>query len=183
MAKMNSENLVLRGVNVVADVVIGLKRIGSGQANDQTAAMPLSCTRHLMMTDSRPDADPAMRYEPATSAASSAQWAGRPGYVAGVLSSRNPAITAGRAILSGWSLVEGGACPAAVGISGRFTALMPMPAGEVLPGRTQLTRLHALRPWRLSPSVRSGKRGEVSTAYHRPAGGTPSASTRGKGAR
>ena len=51
MAKMNSDNLVLRGVNVVADVVTGLKRIGSGQAIDQTAAMPLSCTRHLMMTD------------------------------------------------------------------------------------------------------------------------------------
>jgi hypothetical protein len=115
MTVVNLESLVLRGVNGVSNVVVGLERNGSNPSVMMgKPTMPLSPTRH-----------PFLGYPPAkvlgtrygadiVGADTSASRAGRPGSQAGVLSSRRLAISASRAILSGWSLPRKGACSAPV---------------------------------------------------------------------
>src|SRR5262249_43925767 len=116
MANLKLESLVQPVVRVACDVVAGLERSGSKQASGRTTATPLSFPRHLSPADPDADMAPAPRYEHANAngygVAHAAQRAGRPGSLAGVLGSRSPAITAGRAILSGWSLISGGVHPA-----------------------------------------------------------------------
>jgi hypothetical protein len=115
MAIIHSETLVLRGVPAaVYGVAAGLERNGSAVTGLRTPTMPLSLTRHLFAGYPRSGADPDMRLADAAErgAAQAAKRAGRPGSPAGVLGSRNPAITAGRAIQSGWTRSGRGACPA-----------------------------------------------------------------------
>jgi hypothetical protein len=109
MAMMKLETLVLRVVPVVVrDVVAGLKTIGSRQANGQAPTVTLSFARHLLPGNPGTDPNPT-RYEPAIyGEAHAAQRAGRSGSPAGVPDSTTAAITAGSAILSGWSVAMRG---------------------------------------------------------------------------
>jgi hypothetical protein len=184
MAVINSESLVLHGVRVAFDVVTGLERIGSNPASGQTGAMHLSVTRHP--SQSYPDAngDPGTRPESAENlgAARAAKRAGRPGSSAGVPDSRNLAITARRAILSGWSLAARGPVPPATWCQRRFTAVPSVAVGEVLSGHSQPSLSQTLRAgnqWRLPRPQRSEKGGERPASLM-PAMGRLSASARGK---
>jgi hypothetical protein len=181
MAVMNLESLVLRGVNVVRDVVTGLKRIGANQAAvRQTPAMVLSHLRHPSQSDPWSDADPALRYERATAGGSTAKRAGRPGSSAGVLGSRNLASFTRGAILSGWQ-VEGGPATAARCI-GQVQAKPVAAVGEVPPGQSRLTATASFPAGWRTRQTRTGRlavRREVGRAWSTPAGGMPLFATRG----
>jgi hypothetical protein len=99
MANLNLESRVLRGLNVVRDVVTVLKRNGSNQAIAGFPAV-LSSQRHL--TSWLPaDTDFGWRYErPAyAGVVCSAPRAGRLGSLAGVRAKRWQAIVAPRSVL------------------------------------------------------------------------------------
>ena len=103
------DSLVLRGVRIACDVVTGLERNGSMQADGQTPTMLLSQERH-QRTSCPQVADP---WRPGNvgnpGVAEAATRAGRPGGFFGV-PRRGPAIAAGRTILSGWSPSGSYAC-------------------------------------------------------------------------
>jgi hypothetical protein len=183
MAVMNLETLVLRGVNVVRDVVIGLERNGSNLTGVQ-APVSLSSTRHPSASDPWTDTDPGKRYERAMQgAAHAAIRAGRPGSLAGVLGSRSPARCAGRAILSGWSQATGGFCPSAAWCLEPLTAEARTAAGDILSGRAVAFprgTLQPVQPRQLTRLPRSAKRAGAELAVRPPAHGTHAASTRGK---
>jgi hypothetical protein len=116
------ENLQLRGfAGANTGVASAQVRNGFDQAGLGTPTMPLSLTRHL------PGSYPRMRpgKRPADTAdggtASAARRAGRPGCSAGVLVRCGLAITARRAIQSGWPRNRRGAVPALASPSGRLT--------------------------------------------------------------
>jgi hypothetical protein len=135
MAVFQLESLVLRGVLDACNVVISLERNGSMQADGRAPATPLSTSRHLPGSYPGADMDPGTREGHAENlgAALAAPRAGRPGCSAGVPVSRSPAITAGRAILSGWPRSERGVC-ATARRQRSFTSLAPASAGKVLSG-------------------------------------------------
>jgi hypothetical protein len=153
MALVQLESLVLPGVRIAGDVVTGLERNGSMQAEGGNPTMAQSQERH---PGYRPaDTDPVR--------------AGRPG-CPGVPCRRGPAITAGRAILSGWS--PSGSQLHALLLATPRASVKAM-SGAMLPGRpSAFTRGPLQADRRLAPAAwqRSGKRG----------GRAPQASTRGK---
>jgi len=184
MTVIISESLVLRGVRVACDVVTGLKRNGSNPASAQTRAMHLSVTRHPSQGYPDADGDPGTRPEFAEmlGAALAAKRAGRSGSPAGVPDSRTLAISARRAILSGWTLAARGPVPPATWCQRRFAAVSPVAVGEVLSGYSQLTQYQALaagNQWRLPRPQRSEKGGQQ-PASSMPVSGMLSASARGK---
>jgi len=185
MAVMNLESLVLRGVTVVRDVVIGLERAGSVTAGGNAPTIPPSFARHLSPSDPRHDAAPAMRYELAgNGVAHTARRAGRPGSSAGVPGSR-PASFAGQTILSGWSVAMGTTAVTGTCQHDRLAVVTPGAGGWLLSGQSQsFQRLLAIKP--AGPVSRSWRRSERNAdakdeqASKRPAHGMPSASLRGR---
>jgi hypothetical protein len=183
MAEFKLESLVLPVVCVAKSVVAGLERAGSNQASGATPTVPLSFTRHLPPGYPRIDMDPVMRHAPAdgnAGEAPGAQRAGRPGSSAGVLGSRSLAITAGSAILSGWSSATRGTATAKTKRPGRHWPVTPTLADRLLSGRSQsFTCFTASLPARaLSwPRLERGeKRVTVVRASMGPVQGMPSAS-------
>jgi hypothetical protein len=181
MAELNHETQMLSIVHVAVRVVAGLERLGSAQASGLTTAVPTSFARHLPPGYPRTDMDPKVRYVAAnTGAAHSAPRAGRPSSSAGVTDSRSLAITAGRAILSGWSPVTRGTDFVAPNRHEPYEAMTPTPADRLLSGHHQ--PLACLSP--LSPagtlfwprSERSEKRGQAERARKALALGMPSVS-------
>jgi hypothetical protein len=176
MAVMLLESLVRRGTPVLRDVVPGMARIGSNQANGTTPAF-LSHPRYPSQGYRWFGDEPGLRRDPVEviDVDAAADRAGRPGSLAGVLSRRSPAPGAGRANRKRWSAVTGGQGPAPAGRSGFFRARPPASAGPILPGRYHA---FAVRP-RLStangPDVCQGRR-----VRSMPALRTSTASTRGK---
>jgi hypothetical protein len=135
MAVVNLESLVLRGIHDACNVVPGLERNGSKQADGRTPTASPSLTRHPFASYPRAGMDAGMRPGGAENgAAVAATRAGRPGSSSGVPDSRNPASFAGRAILSGWS-----PCGRGAGSAAWQPALLTRPVqaspGEALPGR------------------------------------------------
>ena len=187
MRVKNLETLVLRGVTVACDCVTGLKGIGSNLAA-QMPAMDLSHLRHPSQSDPQAGMDTGPRYwraEP-SGAASAVERAGRPGRSSGVLVRRNPAINAGRAILSGWSLATGEPFPTAAWCIGRFSPASPAAVEQAhrlrFPERSQPFPATALTPGGPASQPRGDraqKRRQGTKAWLT-ATGTSSASTRGK---
>lgn len=182
MAVMNLESLVLRGVNVACDVVMGLERNGSHQARGTTV---LSFTRHPSLSYSHAGSDPGMRYGGAEDigAAHAAIRAGRLGSSAGVLDSRKLAITASRAILSGWTHRERGFCTTVTWRPDLFRVQPPAAVDKSLSGYRQPFQ-HGL----LQTSGRLGvpglqgtdKRGKPAMGLFRTPAAMPQAASRGK---
>jgi hypothetical protein len=166
------DSLVLRGVRIACDVVTGLERNGSMQADGQTPTMLLSQERHLR-ADYPQGTDPGRPGSVGfTGAASAALRAGRPGCSLGVPNRRGPAIFAGRAILSGWSPSVRSAC-ANCKRSKAITTFAPAVPGRLLSGR----------PWALSRGPMQRSRQEHTPAWQLPGkrrARTLLASTRGK---
>jgi len=183
MAKITLESLVLPVVCVAERVAVVLERAGSMQASGATPAVPLSFTRHLPPGYPRIDMDPEVRHEPAdgnAGGARGAQRAGRPGSSAGVLGSRSLAITAGSAILSGWSPITGGTAAAKTKRPGRHWPVTPRLADRLLSGRSQsstcLTASHPARALSWPRPQRGEKRVTVVRASTGPVRGMPSVS-------
>src|SRR5262249_50813855 len=179
MAVLNLESLVLRGVPVACDVVTGLERIGFNASGSGARAVLLSLTRHPSPSDPQAGADPGMRYAAVQGMAHAAPRAGRPGRSAGVPDSRGPAISAGRAILSGWSLAVGDPCATAARRLAAFAGTTPATVGKALTGQPQ-TSLRTRSQAAGRRLARSGKRAEVEAGSSEPAFGVPSAPLRGK---
>jgi hypothetical protein len=155
MAVTKLKNLVLRGVCVETDVRTSLKRIGLNTANEQTPAMDLSHSRHPSHSYPQVDSDTVPWCCPAEpiSVGSPTKRAGRLGSCPGVLASRNLAIVARLAVLSGWCLAE------------RYQPSLARTLQRV----GHFGRL----------AMRSGKRQQSMMARSGPFGGTLTASTRG----
>jgi hypothetical protein len=184
MAVINSQSVVLRGVNVVNGVVTGMTRRGFNPAVEAPSAGSLSYQRHLSLGAPQAGLDPWARHERAAfgGGGHAAPRAGRPGSPAGVPVKR-PARSAGRAILSGWPQASGVASPTAAWCQDRLTILPKALTGaRILPGRSQISRRAALPAGSLTslPRLeRSGKRREGLSAMM-PALRMPRVSLRGK---
>jgi hypothetical protein len=178
MALFSLEALVLRGVCVWRDAqTIGLRLGTSYKANARTPEVPISmrhplpgCNQGFNAPAGRPDHADELRVDGA------APGAGRPRSRAGVLSRRSPARTAGRAILSGWSLL-GGPTQAAAASPGRIPAGLVASVGEVPPGRRVTVTACLLARGPFAPPAQAYARGGV--AWCKPATRTLPASTRG----
>jgi hypothetical protein len=186
MAALNRKTLVLAGIPVACDVVIGLERFGLNAVHAGTSALVQSCQRHLSTWASRAGYDPRPRHERTALGGTNheARRAGRPGGSAGVPESRRPARSAGWAILSGWPQAAGAAIPLAACNPDRLPARPKAAAEKVLPGgylqafprRTQPTGSLTRSP----ASVGTGIGGKVVPATVMPAPRMPLAATRGK---
>ena len=167
MAVMNWESLVLRGVNAVRGVVTGLERIDSKRANRSLPAMDLSLSRHPSQQSPQAGLDAGTRYGHADTigAATATLRAGRPESCRVVLDRRSPASSAGRAVLSGWSLATGEPCPtvAALGI-GRMTGGNAAAVGMELPERALRFMAPAMPP----TGSMAAKRRKPRAAWSRP---------------
>jgi hypothetical protein len=185
MAVITNESLVLRGVNVACDVVTGLERFGFNPANGGNSAVVLSYQRHLSTRASQAGSDPRPRHERIAlgGASHAARRAGRPGSPAGVPERRHPARSAGRAILSRWSLAAGATAPRAAWCLDRLTIKRTAPAGQGTPlGHLQTSSRWAIAAGSLtslSVGAGSSKRGDV-VPVGMPARRMPTALTRGK---
>jgi hypothetical protein len=133
MAVVHLESLVLRGIHDACNVVPGLARNGSNEADGRTPTGPLSLTRHRFVGYPQASTDTGMRQGGAEGAACAAR-AGLPGSPAGVPVSRSPARSAGRAILSGWSPSGRGVRSAAWCAASIARPVQASP-GAMLPGR------------------------------------------------
>jgi hypothetical protein len=111
--------------------------------------------------------------------------AGRPGSWTGVPVRRSPAFSAGRTSQLGWSGAEGEPYSTAARLSGLIQAMAVASVDKALHGRPSL--LHLSKPGTGQRLRRSGtgrtERGMQTSRFgYQPAGGIPSASTRGRGA-
>ena len=175
MAVFNLDNLVLRGVAGNGNVANGRSRIGTYPVDGQTPALAISM-RHPSPGCRQTDAEPERQRDHVDErdVKHASERAGRPGSRAGVLVRRSPARLAGRAVLYGWSLADGGPrsddakrfSPAATGLT---ASLARVASGHPT----------ALRAWPLS----ARNDAQANRVRPMPAGGMSTASTRGKGDR
>lgn len=162
MTVINLNSLVLRGVNLVADVRTSNTGMGY-PANGKPPAVRVS-QRHTSPSclepesrDDHPDRDGHQR-------------AGRSGRLAGVLARCSPALRAGRAVLRKRLWAEGGACRTAPWFSGQSQAV-----SQATVGMSISRRLLAFQ----APALPAGQPGKVRSADLMSAGVTHSAATRG----
>jgi hypothetical protein len=183
MAVTNLTTLVLRGVTVVTGGVAVETRLGWGYQAEAPALF--SSMRHLSPGSPEPIAEPEQRRFDADDQAAANTAATRAGRLsrnlsAGVLGSRTPAGSAGRAISLGWSLVKGGSRLSALWHTGHPMAGAMTSADKLTPGCSQPLCSFSPHDGRLRRSfARLEKRTEVTGLL--PVVGTPTASTRGKG--
>ena len=145
------ESLVLRGVPVAGDVVAEMARMGFQLVKGQTPAT-LSYPRHPSQRFGQIGQPDVRRLLVGTyDKEAAATRAGRSESEAGVLVSRDPAIFAGRTVLSGWSrrfqplrpavqrTGSSGCLPIAVstGLEREAQRVWPMPAQKTLPVSTR----------------------------------------------
>jgi hypothetical protein len=177
MAVLNHETLVLRGKRDVQNVVARLAGIGFGAAVSQPPAVspsgqqPSPTDRTGYLTDPRGPLD----------AEGTAGRAGRSGSWGGAPVRRSPARFAGRTVQLGWSQVQGG--PDATAVTCQGLARAQAAGATVLRGRFSSPHdraLRAVRPLMRATPVTTGKRHEEGRGRPEPAGGAPTASTRGK---
>jgi hypothetical protein len=172
------ETLVLRG-NRVSDVVTGMVRSGSNPVDRQTPDL-LSHPRRLSqptLATGYPAALP-LGFIDANDEDRGGQRAGRLGSLVGVLVRRSRASSAGRAILSGWSLTVGGPKASAVWCPGLSMTKTPASGAKVLRERhaSRFTGGVGIGSRRM---LQPGKREASRPACSMPAGGTFLASARG----
>lgn len=184
MAVITLKTLVLRGVAVTGDVVTARTRIAGYQANGGLPALR-SFMRHL--SPGCLGTEPERRHDRVDNrdAEHASVRAGRPGSWTGVPVRRSPALSGGRINPLGWSLAEGEPRPLAARLLGLAQAQAVAAVDKVLPGRPNLPQLSTPstgKRLRLPRTQRMERRVQASRIGFRPAGGTPSASTRGKGA-
>lgn len=143
--------LVLRGVNVVRDVVTSRMGLDTVSANAQAPAATF-LSRHPMQ-GRRPMYARAQRCDHAGNpdVNSIAQRAGRPGSPAGASACRMPAQCAGGIIRPRWSLCVGGPRFTGERLS-RFTALAPASVTEALHERLYAKRVSGLAAGRWLPT-------------------------------
>jgi hypothetical protein len=183
MAVISLESLVLRGVPVVNGVVVGLNGTGSNAVHEQTSGIsfpmrnpatgypqtgaPARCMRHSIDLLDRDEA---------------AERAGRSECRRGVVPSRSTARSVRLAILLGWPRIAGTTCLAAKR-KGLATAKRKV-NGQVLHGRPLALATGTVIAGDLRSPWQRPSTGLTQAALPRPAmtGGTPLASTRGKGA-
>ncbi len=184
MAVITPKTLVLNGVYVVRDVVTVTLGKGFDTVNAQTLAMPF-CMRQPSQRypQAVQEAGQRLNHADQDGADNAADRAGRPGCCPGVLASRSPALGAGRIISTRWSLATGGSRPTA---AWRFDRMPVKPArasvGMVLPGRIPPSRdlvLGSGKRFGLPVARWARKHAAANLAWLKPAGGAPSASTRG----
>lgn len=162
MAGISLKALVLHGARVVNDVVTGKVRLGFDQAWDQAPARS-SYPRRLSPSSPRTGYPSEERLTADLSGEdAAANKAGRPGNGT-VLVRRNPAMRAGRTVLSGWSDADGSPRLTATGCIGFLKAKAPVARAKGLPKR----------PRRFHPLAR--QRMDARLAWPMPAGGTCSA--------
>jgi len=180
MAVTHKKPVVVRGVLVVRGEMTGTALIGFDHGRGQAPAF-LSQGRRLSPSNPRlgNQSDPRRFLADDLDLEAVAERAGRPGSLAGVLVSRSPAMPAGRAVLCGWPPAAGEPCATAVRHFGFTMAKRLMFGAMELPGRSQA--FGAGRYWRSSCAKQSGQCQKARLAGLKPASGTLSASTRGKG--
>jgi hypothetical protein len=129
-------------------------------------AMDLSHSRHPLQRHPQASLDAEPRYCLAETVgeAAAAVRAGRPASCRGVLVRRSPAMTAGRTVLSGWSLAMGGPCRTAVGCAGPRTGDTLTSVGKELPERFPAFTASTLFP----TGTRGDKRRTRGSAWCRP---------------
>jgi len=134
MAIITRESSVQRSVTVKVNATNVGARMGSNQAKRQTPAF-LSHLRHLSQRF-RTGYQPGTRRFDLWVDDSTANRAGRPGSIAGVLVRRSPAMSAGLAVRFGWPKATGVSCPMADDwCLGENDSKRRMSAGSMLPGR------------------------------------------------
>ena len=174
MAVTNRNTLVLTGVSVVRDVVTVTMGNGLNTACAQLSANPIS-TRHPSQRYPQAEQITGRRHDHADLGGvdQAACRAGRPGCREGFLASRGLAMPA--------SLPMGGSCATVATQLGRISAERMAPAGKRLPGRLLPSFAKALRMRSLPrlAAQQGSKQTQAELAWHQPAGGALSASTRG----
>jgi hypothetical protein len=183
MAVKLLESLVLLGEAVVRDALVKVQRIGSNPATERTPVEQPP----MRYPFARADYEPQTLLHPADDLGMdpARDRAGRSSSAWGVLASRSPARNPGRTILWMASPDAGKTGPAARS-PGLTTAGRPGGTGPALRGRSQVCRAKPYAPvGGITPLsvVRSTRHTQTGRRWSIPAGGTSTASTRGKGAR
>lgn len=183
MAVISLESLVLRGIPVVNGVVVGLNCTGSNAAPEHTSG--ISFPMRYPSTSYPQTGAPARWMRHAIDHLDrdeAAERAGRPECRWGVVPSRSTARSARLAILLGWPRIAGTTCPAAKR-NGLSTAKRKV-CGQVLPGRSMASATEMVADGERKLPRQQSSTGLTQAALLQPAtaGGTPWASTWGKGA-
>jgi len=181
MAVINRISLVLNGVSVVRDVTGTMGR-GTNPASVNALGIPFS--RRLSQCYPLAEQQPGWRQDHAdkNGAAHAAKRAGRSGSSSRVVASLRSALAADRTNVMRWLLATKVSSPLAASAPGRFTARRAALSVRTLAGCLQASGVEALacgKRLRLPLAEQAITPIEVNLAGFSPAGGVPTASTRG----